>query len=86
MMGSPMRDIVAEGLTGIIRALPDQAIITIEIENLPRDKFDALRGSEEAVYCHRRFGQDAWTAMVELGAGVFLDIETFENPVLRAVS
>ncbi len=82
-MGSPMRDIVADGLAMIIRGLPDEAKIVLNVEDLPREKFESLRCGEEATYLPR---SEIWMAIVPLGAGVFLEIETREAPGLRAVS
>ncbi len=79
---NPVRRIVAEGVAGIIAALPDQAKITVTIEDLPREKFDLLRGDEPADFLPRC---GLWVAMVSMGDDVSLELETMEPPVLRAV-
>ncbi len=38
-MPSVVRDIAAEGIASIIRALPDECKIVLQIERLPRAKF-----------------------------------------------
>ncbi len=86
-MSSIFRDITAEGIAGIIRALPDEAKVTLLIEDLTRAKFDLLRGAELELYLNR-FGSAVWTAEIDFGDGVSLEIETREppRPALRAVS
>lgn len=82
-MPGPMRHMVAEGFAGIIRSVPDEAKIILQIEDLPRERFDALRGNEEATYLER---SGIWMALVPFGAGCFLEVETTEAPALKAVS
>lgn len=82
-MTNPLREIVAEGITGIIRSLPDEAKVILKVEDLTREKFDELRGDQEATY-FRRAG--VWNAVIPFGSGVFLEIETRDNPSLKAVS
>jgi hypothetical protein len=82
-MPSVVRDIAAEGIASIIRALPDECKIVLQIERLPRAKFDLLRCDEEAMYLPR---SEVWMAVVPMGASVFLEIETTDPPALRAVS
>ena len=80
---STNRQIVAEGLQRIIRSLPDDVKVVVQLENLTREKFDALRSTAEATYLPR---SEVWIAVVEFPANVFLEVETRESPVLRAVS
>ncbi len=80
-MASVIRDIAAEGIASIVRALPEDARVVLQIGGLSRDKFDQLRGDQEATYV-----LGIWMALVPMGDDVWLDIMTTESPQLRAVS
>lgn len=82
-MPGPLRDIVAEGVAGIVQSLPDHAKIVIQIQDIDRDTFDRLRLGEEVTFAERA---GVWMSVVPLGSGVFLDLETRDEPSLKAVS
>jgi hypothetical protein len=38
------RQIIAEGLAGIISSVPEECMVVVNIEHLPRDTFEACGG------------------------------------------
>lgn len=82
-MPGRLRHVIAEGVAAIIKSVPDEATVIVQIQNIDRDVFDQLRRGAEVVYLPL---SEIWTSLVPLGGGVMLELETRDEPGLRAVS